>query len=149
MIEDVKETSPFSQIGQVGIVVNDIDQAINYLNSLGIETFEPKRIQITERWLRGKPANYKCKLKFARLGSLELEMIQPIEGETIHKEFLESKGEGIHHLGFFVSDLDKEVAKLARLGVEVIQSGERPDGGGFAYLDTEKSCGAVIELIQR
>jgi len=143
------ETSPFSQIGQVGIVVNDIDQAINYLNSLGIETFEPKRIQITERWLRGKPANYKCELKFARLGSVELELIQPIEGETIHKEFLESKGEGIHHLGFFVADLDKEVAKLAKLGVKVIQSGRRPGGGGFAYLDTYVGSGILLELIQR
>ena len=149
-MEKVKaETSPFSQIGQVGIVVNDIDQAINYLNSLGVETFEPKRIQITERWLRGKPANYKCELKFARLGSVELYLIQPIEGETIHKEVLESKGEGIHHLGFFVADLDKEVAKLTKLGVKVIQSGRRPGGGGFAYLDTHVGSGILLELIQR
>lgn len=36
----------------------------------------------------------KLKIKIAKLGSAELELIQPVEGESLWKEFLETKGEG-------------------------------------------------------
>ena len=35
-----------------------------------------------------------------KMGSLEIELIQPLEGQSPHKEFLDSKGEGIHHIAF-------------------------------------------------
>jgi len=103
----------------------------------------------TERWVRGKPSHYECRLRFAQIGPVELELIEPIKGECLQKEFLDSKGEGIHHLGFFVDDLDTEVSNLVRHGIEVIQSGKRLTGGGFAYLNTNAIGGIVLELIQR
>jgi len=61
---------------------------------------------------------------------------------------LETKGEGINHLGFLVDDIDREVAKLVKKGFKVISSGKFLTGGGFAYFDTGKVGGILFELIQ-
>ena len=140
---------PFSGKLQVGVVVKDLDKTIEYFSSLGIGPFEPlQRPPMVERRVRGKPADYKLKIALAQLGQIQLELIQPVQGECVQNEFLESKGEGIHHLGIFVDDLEKEVAELDKQGVKVIQSGRRATGDGFAYLDTSAIGGITIELIQ-
>ena len=71
-----------------------------------------------------------------------------LEGETPVKEFLEKKGEGIQHIGFFVDDLDQETAKMAERGFTVTQSGELPNVK-WAYFDTDAVGGVAIELMQK
>jgi len=137
------------QIGQVGVVVRDIDKAVEYYSSFGIGPFEPLNASIIEREVYGKPAeDVKNIVKVAQVGKVDLELVQPAAGESIQKEFLERHGEGINHLGFFVDDLDQEVAKLVEKGFKVIMSGKFIGGGGFAYLDTDKVGGVQFELIQ-
>jgi methylmalonyl-CoA/ethylmalonyl-CoA epimerase len=63
------------------------------------------------------------------------------------KEFLEKRGEGIHHIGFFVDGLDRETAKMAEKGFKITQSGETPEVR-WAYFDTDAVGGVVIELMQ-
>jgi methylmalonyl-CoA/ethylmalonyl-CoA epimerase len=58
------------------------------------------------------------------------------------------RGEGLHHLGFFVEDIEKELARLEKRGVKVLERGTVLGVVEFAYLDTEKSLGVVLELIQ-
>jgi len=142
------EKLPFLRIDHVGVVVKDMDRAIEYYSSLGIGPFEPLRVTVTERKVWGKRVeNIKLKVRVTQMGPVQFELIEPVEGESIQKEFLESKGEGINHLGFFVDDIDKEVAKLVKKGFKVISSG-RWLGGGFAYFDTDKVGGVQTELIQ-
>jgi 4-hydroxyphenylpyruvate dioxygenase-like putative hemolysin len=80
-------------------------------------------------------------------GGLKFEIVEPLEGESIYKEFLDKKGEGIHHLAFVVDDLDAEIAKMAERGFKVIQTGQTARGK-FAYFDTDKVGGVVTELVQ-
>ena len=137
------------QIGQVGVVVRDIDKAVEYYSSFGIGPFEPLNVSIIEREVYGKPAeDVKNIVKVAQVGKVDLELVQPAAGESIQKEFLERHGEGINHLGFFVDDLNQEVAKLVEKGFKVIMSAKFIGGGGFAYLDTDKVGGVQFELIQ-
>jgi 4-hydroxyphenylpyruvate dioxygenase-like putative hemolysin len=141
----------FNRVDQVGLVVKDLQKSMeHYWNDFGIGpwdifTFEAPLIQ--DMTIRGKPADYRMKLALTRLGKLTIELIQPLEGNTTYKEFLEEKGEGIHHLGVFVEDMDEGIARLKEQGIEVIQSGRFPDGG-YAYMDTEERLGAIFELIQ-
>lgn len=144
------EKSPFSKLIHVGVVVRDIDKAIKYLSSLGVGASQPSSPPgpMTEALFRGKPVDWKLKVSFAKIGQSWLELLQPIEGASSLKEFLDSKGEGVHHIAFAVDDLDKEVAKLAKRGVRVLMSG-RWAGGGFAYLETDAVGGIVIELLMQ
>lgn len=140
--------SPFSKFIHVGVVVRDMDKAIERLSSLGIGPFEPRFLPPnTEQWFRGKPLNAKLKVSVANMGGMELELVQPVEGKSPHQEFLDSKGEGIQHIAFAVYDLDKEVAKLTERGVSVPLRAKR-QGGEVAYLDPDVG-GIIIELIQK
>lgn len=140
--------SPFSKLIQVGLVVRDIDKAVERFSSLGIGPFTPKILPAgTKEWLQqDKPLNAKFKIKATKIGRFELELVQPIEGESPHKEFLDNKGEGIQHLAFIVADLDKEVDELTKHGAKMLFTA-RWQGGGLTYLDLNVA-GLIVELIQ-
>jgi methylmalonyl-CoA/ethylmalonyl-CoA epimerase len=147
MGKDTAVESPFSRLIQVGVVVKDLDKAIERLMSLGIGPFTPMTIpDDAEQWFRGKPLDAKFKISGARLGEIVLELIQPVEGKSPHQEFLDSKGEGIQHIAFAVDDLDREVARLTKQGVSVLLSANLRDVR-VAYLDLGVG-GLVVELIQ-
>ena len=145
------EKSPFSNLDHIGVIVRDTDMAVDYYQSLGIGPFELMNISAKDRKLRGKPIgldSFKLKEKWGKMGSIGLQVIQPIEGEFIWKEFLETKGEGVHHLAFSVNDIEKEEAKMLEKGVEAVYSARFQGGGGAAYFDTAKVGGVLIELVQ-
>jgi methylmalonyl-CoA/ethylmalonyl-CoA epimerase len=147
MRKSIAEKSPFSKLIQIGVVVRDMDKAIEHLTSLGIGPFQPKIIPPnTKEWFHGEPLNAKLDIKSTMLGDIELELIQPIEGDSPHKEFLDSKGEGIQHIAFAVDNLDKEVDQLTKKGASVLFGGKMPRGG-FAYLDLDVG-GIIAELLQ-
>ncbi len=141
----------FKQINQVGLVVKDLQKSMeHYWNDFGIgpwEVFTFEHPLVQNMTIKGEPAQYRMKLALARMGKVTIELIQPLEGDTTYKEFLEKKGEGIHHLGIFVENMDEEIARLKEQGIGVIQSGRYP-GGGYAYMDTEDQLGTIFELIQ-
>ena len=94
---------------------------------------------------RGRPGNFRMRLAFIETGAVQIEFIQPLEGDNIYSEFLEEKGEGLHHLLFRVPD-PIDVARL--LEVQVTQSGGSTldPGAVWAYLETEEILGTIIEL---
>jgi methylmalonyl-CoA/ethylmalonyl-CoA epimerase len=147
-MENTKK-SPFSKVIQIGIVVKDMDKTVERLTSLGIGPFEemvlpPDR----EEWFRDKRMYADFRIYKAMIGDVEIELIQPLDGDSPHKEFLNSKGEGIQHIGCAVEDVQKETDKLTKQGVEVLLRAKFPGGGGVAYCDL--GVGDIIfELIER
>ena len=126
-----------------------------YRSLLGLEPwrilgFGPDTVR--ELTYRGRPATYRMLVAFAQYGPLQYELIQPLEGPTIYHEFLEQHPSGgIHHFGTWVPSLEEALARARALGFTEIQGG-RGTGlggdGGFAYLDTEATLGAIFELIE-
>jgi hypothetical protein len=139
---------------QVGIVVKDLARATRLLTELfGIGPFRfiewPNRSE-SKYYFRGKEESIKIRQAFAQVGSLELELIQPLEGErNAYYQFLEEKGGGIHHILFEVEDMDAAVRNLAAHRVEVLQAGTgiRP-GTRWALLETQALIGFLLELRQ-
>jgi methylmalonyl-CoA/ethylmalonyl-CoA epimerase len=137
-------------VQQVCIVVKDIDRAIEYYTStFGMGPFSAVDVDMEGVLLRGKPISTKIKVAFADSGPLQIELIQPVEGKNIYTEFLDSKGEGLHHLGFQVDDLDAMLTELAKEGIEPIWHQRLPQFGiAFAYLNTDRIGGVIFELIE-
>ncbi|MEM3726535.1 MAG: VOC family protein [Candidatus Bathyarchaeia archaeon] len=130
----------FSKVDQIGVVVRDVEKAARmYEKVLKQEPLPPIEFETD---------NVKLRIVFFQLGEVQLELIQVLEGENIHTKFLKEKGEGLHHLGFFVKDLEKELAVLKKEGMEVLWRGEALGVAKFAYLDTGKFLGVTLELIQ-
>ena len=143
------EKSLFTNFGQVGIIVKDIEKAARNLEKLGIGPFGGLPGEPTVKWEAwGEPTEVKLKMQFTNVGPLEIELIEPIS-ECMQKDFLDNNGEGIQHFSFFVDDIDEVVEEMAKKGYKVVQRGWRPTKGGYAFFDTEADCGFMLEVIQR
>jgi methylmalonyl-CoA epimerase len=149
-MEKTNERFMLPKIGQIGVVVKDLDSAVKYYSEvLGLGPFRiADERDIPDTTYRGQKHPLKLKQAWVLMGEVELELIQVLGGDSTHTEFLATKGEGLHHLGFFVEDLEKELAKAKKQGIGVIQSG-KIEGGGFVYLDTVDIAGVIFELVQR
>jgi methylmalonyl-CoA/ethylmalonyl-CoA epimerase len=128
------------KFNHIGVVVRDVDKTVEYYQSLGIVNEATDRVT-----MEGKKA--KLIGRFIHIGSLLLELWQPVRGETIQQAFLDSRGEGVNHIAFHVDDLDKEKGELAEKGIPVVFT-VRDENGYMAYFDTRKSGNILIELIQ-
>jgi len=140
----------FSRLMHIGMVVRDMDKAIERFKALGIGPFKPRILPPDAReTYRGKPfaPAQRVAIQTAQIGNMELELIQPINGESPHREFLEQKGEGVQHLGFFVDDLKEEVERLAAAGSTILLTSQFKGGGGVTYLDLD-AAGLIVELVQ-
>ena len=151
MAEQQKSRVKLPPVHQVCIVVKDMDRAIEYYAStFGIGPFRTMDVDMEGVLLRGKPINTKIKVAFAKSGPLQVELIQPVEGKNIYTEFLDSKGEGLHHLGFQVDDLEAMLVELAKEGIQPVFYQRLPHLGiAFAYLNSDKVGGVTFELIER
>jgi catechol 2,3-dioxygenase-like lactoylglutathione lyase family enzyme len=144
------EIFPPSGFCQVGIVVKSIDETIKYYEkTFGFGPFETREVDYPKATFYGEPAGYQGKRAFFYLGPIQVELIELKDGKTIHEAFLKEKGEGIHHIAFQLKNLEEGKRKAKKAGLKVIQSFARPDGSGFAYLDSDRIGGVVFELIQR
>lgn len=140
---------------QVGIVVRDLEKSTGLLEKLfGIGPFHfiewPNRPE-SKYFFRGRQEPIKIRQAFVQVGALELELIQPLEGENnAYQQFLDERGEGIHHILFETQDMDGTVSLVKEQGVEVLQNGDgiRP-GTRWALLDTQALVGFLVELRHR
>lgn len=136
---------------QLGFVVADLQQAMkHYVEVLGIGPWQIYTIEapeLTNTTVHGKPEPYSLKLGVAQVGNVQWELIQPLTGRSVYREFLDSKGGGLHHILVQVEDYDAAVKRLTDRGMGVLMSGTWR-GATFAYTDTEKSLGTVIEFFK-
>ncbi len=147
--EEIKEMLSLPDMSQIGLVVRDLDKAIVYYEkALRLGPFVRPEISYTDKFYYEKPVDSEWLMGFCSLGPLEMELVQPLTGPTIYHDFLETRGEGLHHLGFDVKDMNRRVECYKKMGLRVLQNGRTPHGG-FAYLDTAKIGGVIFELIQR
>lgn len=137
------------QADQVGVVVRDLEKAVQfYTQVFGLGPFRSWELNIPEVVSRGKKIPLKMKVAFAPLGPIQFELIEAPSGDNIYREFLLARGEGLHHLGFNVSDLDDQLAELKKQGIGILLSG-KTERVSFAYLDCSEPGGVIFELIQR
>jgi methylmalonyl-CoA/ethylmalonyl-CoA epimerase len=139
---------------QIGIVVADRDGTAQLMTSLfGMGPFRsvewPDRAE-SKYYYRGVEEKVRFKQAFVQLGDVEVELIQPVEGRSGYKDFLDQAGGGIHHVLFEVPDIDPVIKELEKHAVTVLQSGTgiRP-GTRWALLDTKELLGFYVELRHR
>lgn len=142
----------FEEISQVAVVVNDLKKTIeNYWHMLGLgpwEIYICAPPELKEMTIRGKSVNYSMKFAETTIGGVILEVIEPMEGPSIYKEFLEERGEGPHHIACYKArDVQKALSAFKDMGIEVLQSG-KIDEVEFYYLDTEKIFGVILEIVK-
>ena len=149
--------SPLNYLGgalqQVAFVVKDLTAGMEFFNrTMGVARFyviEDFGLHARDKMFRGRPAEQNFKLALAYSGETQIELIQHLSGDTCYKEHLESRGEGLHHLGFFLYDQQEYQRALDSLGAggySVLMSG-RFGTTRYTYFDTEAAIGSIMEIV--
>ena len=147
--EHVKN-DPFRKPHHICIVVKDIEKTKDYYESIGIGPWQdyPPLIEYSKLNVIDEKGFFACRFVYTNIGDLQLQLVQPGDGKTIYKEFLEEKGEGVFHIGFEVDDIDTADKRLGDIGLKIFASGRREDESGFSYYDTRQDAGVTLLVRQ-
>jgi methylmalonyl-CoA/ethylmalonyl-CoA epimerase len=138
-------------VTQVAVIVKDIDKAsVAWAKLLGQEVPESS---ITENnksrptLYKGNPSDAKAKLAFFSMDNLQIELIQPLGKGSTWQEYLDTHGEGIHHIAFQVKNIDGMEQKFLANGNPTVMRGGW-DGGAYSYIDATNDLGCILELLE-
>lgn len=148
MAEQSKPPIKLPKVSQLGYVVADIEMACKYYEStLGIGPFCPAfEVDMSGALFKGKPVQTKIKVAFVDSGDVQIELIQPLDVNNPYTEYLHKHGDGIHHLGFTVTDMEAAKAGFAAAGLQPIFHHDMVVME-FAYYDTSAIGGVMTELL--
>jgi hypothetical protein len=139
-------------ISQVAVVVHDLQKSMEaYHKAVGWgpwNVYEHKPPSLHDTHVRGKPTHYTMIGAEVQAGPIVFELLQPVEGPSIYKEWLEQHGEGLHHVAVMHHSFEEsEVTKkrFKGMGAEVLMSGRIGDTIEFYYLDTEPMLKIILE----
>ncbi|WZL72769.1 VOC family protein [Clostridiaceae bacterium 35-E11] len=97
-------------IHHVGYVVKDLDETVNHFKKFyGIDDFQIYEFSPSKVWSYGEEVQqYRLKIAMGKLKNTTcgIEIIQPLEGEGVHKDFIVDGNNGMHHICFAVEDYD-------------------------------------------
>jgi methylmalonyl-CoA/ethylmalonyl-CoA epimerase len=93
----------------------------------------------------------KLRIAFLRAGDSEIELLEPTEPDSPVGRFLERRGEGVHHISFWVHDLESALARAAAAGLELIDRSPREGAHHtrIAFLHPRSLGGVLVELCER
>ena len=137
--------------GVIGLcmIVKDIYQTVeSFWKILGIgpwRIFSSGFPHIPDLEYYGRASRATFKVARTRLGSLEYELIQPLDGDSVYKDWLNQHGEGYHHLKFVADNIADVKKEMARLGFPSIQSGysSQAPKNQFSIFDTSKALRCI------
>jgi hypothetical protein len=135
------------KVDQFGYVYRDIEKQAQILETyLSVPKFNfmPPFVGCVN--YRGKETEITIRIGFSRNFNMQIELIQPIEGQCIYTEFLDQGKEGLHHINCSVENVEAQIDQIKNLGYEVVQSGVIVGNRRFAYFDTEKILGIILEI---
>jgi methylmalonyl-CoA/ethylmalonyl-CoA epimerase len=152
--ESISAKEMFKDFVQIGVVVRDLEKAMKALSEVfGIGpfrtfTYPPPERKDIRLFYRGEESEFSHRLAFTEMGPIELELIQPLTGESTLTEFLNEHGEGVHHIRFNVPDVSPVIDYLNERGIKTTLSGDglRP-GTNWVHFDTQEEVGFTIEVM--
>jgi methylmalonyl-CoA epimerase len=127
-------------LDHVGIAVFHTEDALRlYGETLGLVA-DPAEIIPSEN----------VKVTFLQGANAQIELLEPLPGDSAVARFLEKRGEGMHHLCFAVSDIETTLRTFADAGYALIDSHARPGRHGelVAFVHPKSTFGVLIELYQ-
>ena len=139
-------------ISQIAVVCRDVHATMEaYTKLLGwgpwhVYRHEPPRLHDTV--VHGKAVGYTMLGAETHVGDVGFEFLQPLEGPSIYKEWLEQHGEGLHHIAVMLRDVEESTVlkrKFAEVGADVLMGGHIGESIEFFYLDTEPSLKIILE----
>ena len=139
-------------ITQVSLAVEDLEQTMELYHRAfgwsGWDVFEHRPPAHHNTELRGEPVDYTLRGAEVMVGSLNFELLEPLEGPSLWKEFIAERGEGIASIAVMFQTLEEgETVKreFEKRGMPVTMKANIGDHIEYYYLDTQDRFGCLIE----
>lgn len=138
---------------QVGLLVRDADAMFERFvthfgvdrDSLDVSDTKDPNLRYKDATVHGKPQRYDARFLFFQLGGIEIELIQPLDENSIYAEFLKQHGEGLHHLQAEVEDHEEFFSTMNELNAPDICGGHI-ENTAYRYFDATSSLGMIMEV---
>lgn len=129
------------KIDHIGIAVKSIEEALKfYSERLGLESREV--VEVPEQ---------RVKVIALQIGESKIELLESTSSDSPIAKFLKLRGEGVHHIAFEVTDIEKRLKELKEKEVRLID--EKPRQGAhntrIAFIHPKSTQGVLIELVER
>lgn len=136
----------FNKLHHICLVVHDIDNTQAAYEALGIGPWVayPPLAEYEELDVPSSEGFMAMQYRICNLPNIQLQLCQPSHDPSSQRLHLDSKGEGVFHLGFEVPDANLAEAAVKAKGAKVKMRGRRQNQTGFSYYDTADSAGVVL-----
>jgi methylmalonyl-CoA/ethylmalonyl-CoA epimerase len=125
------------KFNHVGIAVKNLDRAVQFFE----ETYGAELV-----W-RKKFNDLKLESAFISIGEAQFELSASLESQSVIDKFIESRGEGIHHVSLEVDQFDQVIEEIKAKGLRVISEADTEDFKA-AFIHPQSSFGVLTEIIQ-
>jgi methylmalonyl-CoA epimerase len=129
------------KIDHLGIAVHSIEATLPiYTNGIGLPVIHEEVI-----------ADQKVRAVFLQVGESCVELLEPTAPDSPIAKFLETKGQGIHHVAYAVENIEAALAHAKEQGFRLIDEQPRRGGHGklIAFLHPKDTHGVLTEFCQR
>ncbi len=128
------------RIEHIGIAVKDLDAANEiYKKVLGAEHYKTETVE-----------SEGVSTSFFKVGESKIELLAATRPDSPISKFIEKRGEGIHHMAFYVDDIKAEIERLKKEGFRLLN--DQPKTGAdnkiVAFMHPKDANGVLVELCQ-
>jgi len=128
------------KIEHIGIAVEDMAKAEKIFSTIfGKNVYKWEEV-ISES----------VKTTFFKIGESKIELVSATNTESPIAKFLEKNREGMHHIAFAVEDIEKEMERLKKEGIRLLNDNPKTgaDNKLICFLHPKDTAGVLIELCQ-
>lgn len=128
-------------VDHIGIAVRSIDEALKLWEEvLGVKCTGREEVP-----------DQKVVTAFLPLGDTEIELLEGMSSDSPVTQFLERRGEGLHHIAIGVENIEEAINELKAEGIRLIDEKPRYGAGGarIAFIHPKAANGVLLELSER
>ncbi|MBK7036607.1 MAG: VOC family protein [Bacteroidetes bacterium] len=153
MSKTKKLETPLLKPTQIAYVIKDLEKSKTFFQEMfGVKNFMPTgttRLQDYDGTYYGKVADAENLVTMTYSGGTFIEIIQPLSGKSIFKDFIDNNpAGGVHHIAYStkITNLDNVIADFESKGFEVVSSFDTPIAK-IVFFDTREEIGVFTEIM--
>ncbi|TAN25041.1 MAG: methylmalonyl-CoA epimerase [Actinomycetota bacterium] len=129
-----------NDIDHIAIAVRDLEAAISYYKNAFEAEVEHREVI----------SNDLVEEAMVKVGESYVQLLCPTGPDSTVAKFLEKRGEGLHHVGYRVTNCSEALERVKSLGFAVLDENPRPGSRGttVAFIHPKEAFGTLIELVQ-
>jgi methylmalonyl-CoA/ethylmalonyl-CoA epimerase len=130
----------FTRIDHIGVAVEEIEPALELYRD-SFELHVAHREVVEEQGVEAVLLD---------VGENHVELLAPLGPDTPVGKFLASKGPGMHHVAYQVTDIDATLEALTQAGMRLIDEQPRTGirGSRVAFMHPRSTAGVLTEIVQ-